>query len=154
MCTLQSRDVQEDSLHVVTGMLKHFHLYIYVFQDPDATLSFVTLYGAMRFDVLPDVLLEPFFVSTLVDDYVMVKRVIIKFLVSLYHRVTLVCLVELDLLNFDVILGMDLLNSCYAFIDCRNCLVNFYFRMILYKNGRGGIQCLRVSLSLVLKLQR
>ena len=39
------------------------------------------------------------------------KRVYIKSLVSLSHKVTLVDLVELDILDFDVILTMDWLHS-------------------------------------------
>ena len=61
----------------------------------------------MRFDVLPNELLEPFYVSTLVGDFVVGKRVYRKCLVSLAHRVTLVDLVELDMFDFDAILGMD-----------------------------------------------
>ncbi|WMV41565.1 hypothetical protein MTR67_034950 [Solanum verrucosum] len=55
---------------------------------------------AMRFDVLPEVLLEPLSFSTPV---------------------------ELDMIDFDVILGMDWLHSCYASIDCRTRVVKFQF---------------------------
>ncbi|KAH0658133.1 hypothetical protein KY289_026881 [Solanum tuberosum] len=70
-----------------------------------ATLSFVTPYVAMRFYVLPDVLLEPFYVSTLVFYSIVAKRVYRKCHVSLSDRVTLVDLVELDMLDS----GIDLL---------------------------------------------
>ena len=36
-------------------------------------------------------------------------------------------LVELPIHNFDVILGMDWLHSCYAFMDCRSRVVRFCF---------------------------
>ncbi|WMV18631.1 hypothetical protein MTR67_012016 [Solanum verrucosum] len=39
--------------------------------------------------------------------------------ISLPHRVTGVDLVKLDMLHFDVILGMDWLHACFASIDCR-----------------------------------
>uniref|UniRef100_M1DTS1 Gag-pol polyprotein n=1 Tax=Solanum tuberosum TaxID=4113 RepID=M1DTS1_SOLTU len=41
---------------------------------PKATLSFVTLYIAMNFDVSPETLSEPFSVSTLVDDPVIARQ--------------------------------------------------------------------------------
>lgn len=34
-------------------------------------------------------------------------------------------LVELDMVDFDVILGMDCLHACYASIDCRTRVVRF-----------------------------
>ena len=43
------------------------------------------------------------------------------------NRVTLVDLIELDMLDFNVILGMDWLRSCYASIDCRTRVVKFQF---------------------------
>ncbi|KAH0765186.1 hypothetical protein KY285_001057 [Solanum tuberosum] len=43
---------------VVTGMLKFFKLDVYDLLDPGTTLFFVTPYLAMRFDVLPDVLVR------------------------------------------------------------------------------------------------
>jgi len=45
---------------VVKDMLKVFHLYVYSLLDPGATLSFVIPYVAMRFNILPDVLLDIF----------------------------------------------------------------------------------------------
>ncbi|WMV58483.1 hypothetical protein MTR67_051868 [Solanum verrucosum] len=72
---LQTLGEQEGSPGVVTGVLKVFQLDVYVLLDPSATLYFVTPYVAMRFDVLPDVLLEPFSISTFVGDYIVAKRV-------------------------------------------------------------------------------
>ncbi|KAH0689089.1 hypothetical protein KY289_016447 [Solanum tuberosum] len=124
---LQTRGDQESSLDVVTGMLKVFQLDVYALLDPDATLFFVTPYVAMKFYVLPDILLKPFSVSTPVSDSVVAKRVYRKCPVSLSHRVTLVELVELYILDFDIILGMDWLHACYATIDCRTRVVRFQF---------------------------
>uniref|UniRef100_M1DF09 Retrotransposon gag protein n=1 Tax=Solanum tuberosum TaxID=4113 RepID=M1DF09_SOLTU len=68
---LQTRGEQESSPDVVTGMFKVFQLDVYDLLDPGATLSFMTLYMAMRFDVL----LDPFPVSTPIGDSVMAQRV-------------------------------------------------------------------------------
>ena len=37
----------------------------------------------------------------------------------------MVDLIELDMVDFDVILGMDWLHSCYELIDCRTRVVKF-----------------------------
>ncbi|WMV32498.1 hypothetical protein MTR67_025883 [Solanum verrucosum] len=57
---------QEDSPDVVTGMIQVFEFTVYALLDPGASLSFVTLYVAMNFDVIPEQLSEPFSVSTYV----------------------------------------------------------------------------------------
>lgn len=38
-------------------------------------------------------------------------------------------LVELDIVEFEVILGMDMLDSCFGSIDCRTRVVKFQFPM-------------------------
>ncbi|WMV46775.1 hypothetical protein MTR67_040160 [Solanum verrucosum] len=92
---------------VVTGMLKVFHLDVYALFDPGSTLSFMMPYLSMRFDFSLDVLLDPFYVSTLIGESIVSTRVYRNRLVSFSHRVTCVDVVELDMLDFDVILGMD-----------------------------------------------
>jgi len=124
---LQSRGDQESSPDVVTGMLQVFSFDVYALLDPGATLSFVTPFVVMKFEILPDVLEEPFWVSTLLGDSVVAKRVYWSCPISLSHKVTLIDLVELDMLDFDVILGMDWLHACYASIDCRTRVVKFQF---------------------------
>ena len=58
------------------------------------------------FYMLPDILVEPFSVTTLVGDSVVAKRVYRSYLISLTNRDTLVDLVERDMFDFDFILGM------------------------------------------------
>ena len=45
-------------------MLKVFSIDVYTLHDPDATLSFVTSLVARKFEIFPDILHEPFLVST------------------------------------------------------------------------------------------
>ncbi|XP_049394710.1 uncharacterized protein LOC125858999 [Solanum stenotomum] len=72
---LQSQGDQESSLDVVNGMLQVFSIDVYALLDPGATLSFVTSFVAMKFEILPNVLEEPFSVSTRVRDSVVANRV-------------------------------------------------------------------------------
>ena len=108
-------------------MLQVFSINIYALLDPGVTFSFVTPLEATKFDVLPDVLVEPFSVSTLVGDSVVAKRVYKSYPILLSNRITLVDLVELDMLYFDVILGTNWLHACFASIDCRTKVVRFHF---------------------------
>uniref|UniRef100_M1D3Z3 Gag-pol polyprotein n=1 Tax=Solanum tuberosum TaxID=4113 RepID=M1D3Z3_SOLTU len=72
---LQAHQDQEDSPDVVTGTLRIIDLDVYAVLDPGATLSFVTPYIAVKFDVSPETLSEPFSVSTSVGDPVIARRV-------------------------------------------------------------------------------
>ena len=124
---LLSRGEQETSPDLVTGMLKIFSIDVYALLDPGATLSFVTPLVTRKFDILPDILNEPLMVSTPVGESVVAKRVYRNCPIMLPNRVSYVELVELDMLDFDVILGMNWLHACYASIRCRTRVIRFQF---------------------------
>ncbi|XP_069150083.1 uncharacterized protein [Solanum lycopersicum] len=124
---LRSRGEQESSPDVVTGMLQVFSIDVYALLDPSATLSFVTPLIARKFDILPDILNEPFMVTTPVDESVVAKRVYKNCPIILPNRVTHVELVELDMVDFHVILGMDWLRDCFTSIDYKTRIVKFNF---------------------------
>ena len=69
-------------------MLQVFSLNVYDLLDPGATLSFDTPLVARKFDILPDILNEPFMVTTLVGKLVVAKRVYRSCPIMLLNRVT------------------------------------------------------------------
>ena len=75
-------------------------------------MSFVTPLVAEKFDIFPDILHEPFIVSTLVDESIVAKRVSRNCPIMLPNRVSYVDPLEIDMLDFDVVLGMDWLHAC------------------------------------------
>ena len=64
----------------------------------------------MKFDVLPDVLVELFMVSNSVSDSNVGKRIYRSCPILFLNRGTIINLVELDMLYFDDILGIDWLH--------------------------------------------
>ena len=54
-------------------MLQVFSINVYSLLDPNYTFSFVTPLVAMKLDVIPNVLEEPFSVSTPVGDSLLLK---------------------------------------------------------------------------------
>ena len=62
---LHSRGDQENSPNVITGILKVLFIDVYALLDPGYTLSFVTPLVSNKFEILSDILHEPFIVSNL-----------------------------------------------------------------------------------------
>lgn len=122
---LGNRQDLEASPDVVIGMLQVFSHDVYVLLDPGATLSFVSPYIALKFGINPEQILEPFSISTHVSEFIVARKLYRDYIVIIFHRDTIVGLVELDMVNFDVILGMDWLYLCYAMVDCRTRVVTF-----------------------------
>lgn len=80
---------------------------------------------SMCFNVFPDICIEPISVNTTLCESVGSKRVY-PILWS-NNRVTLVNLVERDMLDFDVIWVIVLLHACFTSIGCCTMVVNFNF---------------------------
>ena len=68
-----------------------------------------------------------FIVSTSVGESVVSKRVYRNFPIMFPNRVSYVELVAVYILDFDIILGMDLLHGYFASIDCKTRVVKFNF---------------------------
>lgn len=58
----------------------------YAFLDQGASLSFVTQYIAMNFDIFPKELLEPFNVSTPIGEYILVDTVFCDCTISINYK--------------------------------------------------------------------
>ncbi|XP_070045684.1 uncharacterized protein [Nicotiana tomentosiformis] len=124
---MSSRQNVEASLDVVTGILTVQTHDVYALIGPSSTLSYVTPYVAMKFGIELEQLHEPFFVSTLVGESIVAARVYISCVVTMRGRDTVADLIELGMVDFDVIMGMDWLYSCFAKLDCRTRTVRFEF---------------------------
>ncbi|XP_070045040.1 uncharacterized protein [Nicotiana tomentosiformis] len=91
-----------------------------------STLSYVTLLVASKFGIEPE-LIEPFEMSTPIGDPVIARWVYKDRIVIVHSHSIVAYLIELDMVEFDVIMGMDWLASCYANVDCKSKMVLFQF---------------------------
>ena len=123
---LASRQDQEASPNVVTGTLLVFSRSVYALIDPGSTLSYISPLVASKIGIVSEPI-EPFEVATPVGDFIVARQIYRDCSVTIYDRSTKADLIELDMLEFDVIMGMDWLSSCYANVDCQKKVVRFQF---------------------------
>ena len=110
---------------VVQGTIQISFVDALVLFDAGATHSFVSTCFAAKLGGTPTSLREPLSVSTPLSDCVVVDVVYPSCSVVIHGRDLRADLVVLDVLSFDVILGMDWLARHYASIDCRGKSVEF-----------------------------
>ncbi|XP_070002054.1 uncharacterized protein [Nicotiana sylvestris] len=124
---LTGRHDLEASLDVVTGILTiHSHA-IYALINPGYKFSYITPFIAGKLDMRFELLLQSVEISTPVGDSIVANHVYRGCTVLINDCPTSVDLVELVMLDFDVIMGMDWLEACYVNIDCRAKVVRFHF---------------------------
>ena len=86
--------------------------------DPGSTFSYVSSSFATGFDLYCYLLDMPIRVSTPVGEFVIVEKVYRSCLITLVGSNTHVDLVILEMVDFDVILGMTWLSQNFAILDC------------------------------------
>ncbi|XP_070025706.1 uncharacterized protein [Nicotiana sylvestris] len=123
---LARRQDHESSPDVVTGILSISSYDVYALIDPGFTLSYITPLVAGKFGIKLE-LVKPFEVSTPVGDSMIAKQIYRGCIIVVHGRPTVADLIKLDMVEFDVIMGMDWLASCHANVDCRLKIVQFQF---------------------------
>lgn len=101
--TQSSHQDSEASPDIVIGMLKIFSHDAYLLFDPSSTISYMARY----FGLGPKNILDLFSISTLVDKSIIARSVYRGYVVLIIYHATVVDLMELDMVDFEVILGMD-----------------------------------------------
>ena len=118
MFTLTPQDTQASNA-VVAGILPVCYLDARILFDPGASHSFFSPIFASRMEWQPSKLLIPLSVVTPLSDELETDIVFPSYLVLVEGRELLADLVLLDVIDFDVIMGMDWLAKHYTTIDCR-----------------------------------
>ena len=105
--SLTGRQDSESSPDVVTGTLIVCSHCVNALIDPGSTLSYVTPFIAGKLCIVAESLDRPFIVSTPVGESIVARGVYRGCTVEIIDRQTFVDLVELEMVDFDVIMGMD-----------------------------------------------
>ncbi|KAF3629492.1 putative ribonuclease H protein-like [Capsicum annuum] len=107
------RQEQEDSPDIVTSMLRIFYFDVYVLMDLGSSFSYVTPLVAINFEMDPELISEPILVSTPIGESFIAKRVYKKYPITVFHLVMYADLIELDMIDFDIILARKLISKVY-----------------------------------------
>ncbi|XP_070013788.1 uncharacterized protein [Nicotiana sylvestris] len=148
------RQSVEASAEVITGILLVCSHNAYAIMDPGSTFSYVTTYFAINLGLEPEQLSEPFLVSTPVGESVKVTRVYRGCIVSVQGRNTKADIIELEMVDFYVIMGIDWLSSCSAMLDCHAKIIRFQFPNEEVLEWKGSSASLVGKFISYLKVQR
>ncbi|KAL3749910.1 hypothetical protein ACJRO7_010955 [Eucalyptus globulus] len=103
---------------VVAGNISIASHCAYALFDPGATHSFISTEFAKKLDVLPDPLECELCVDTPTGDFLIGHHVFKRCVIQINNVEMPVDLVELNIRDFDVIIGMDWLSTYRAIVDC------------------------------------
>ncbi|XP_075092558.1 uncharacterized protein LOC142172775 [Nicotiana tabacum] len=110
---------------VVTCILSVCSFDAFALIDPRSTHSYVSSYFALRFSRQPELLNDPFLVATPVGESLLVEYVYRACQIRVEGKDTLADLIVLDMIDFDMLMAIDWLSSCYAIVDCHAKIIKF-----------------------------
>ena len=113
------------STTAVIGTLLVDKLKAGVLFDSSATYSFISSYFAKTLARDKVIMKSPLAIGIPAGKTIEVKYVFSACVIEIDSKVYPADLIELDVLDFDVVLGMDWLSENYASIDCRDKCVRF-----------------------------
>lgn len=117
----------EGSSYIVIGKLSIFSHNINVLIYLSSMLSHVTPLIVGKFKRALETQVNPFEVSTSIRDSIIAQGVYHNCIVTIYDFDTLVVLIELDMIDFNVIMDMNWFATCYCIIDYQTKKIHFHF---------------------------
>ncbi|XP_073130858.1 uncharacterized protein [Henckelia pumila] len=112
----------ENANDVVAGTILINKTSAYVLFDCGATHSFISKRFAKKLGLTPEILVEPFRVATPTSKTIETHRVHRDCVMTISEHIFQAELIQLPMVEFDAILGMDWLANNHALVDC--CMKN------------------------------
>ncbi|XP_073317295.1 uncharacterized protein [Primulina huaijiensis] len=109
----------DDETEVVSGTILIQSVHAYVLFDCGATHSFMSKRFAKKLGRKPDKLTEPFRIATPTSRAIETDEIYRDCIISIGEQIFGVDLIQLIMVNFDIILGMDWLARNSAIVDCK-----------------------------------
>ncbi|XP_038972361.1 uncharacterized protein LOC120104745 [Phoenix dactylifera] len=139
---LTQQDVSA-SESVVTGTIPINTVDTSILFDSGSTHSFVSIKFSSSLYCIPEKLVEPLYVATPLQKTVIADIIFKKCIIQLGERELVADLIQLDMQDFDIILGMDWLSKYHAHIDCFRKRVVFHIpgELEFFFQGDAPKQC-------------
>ncbi|XP_047261542.1 uncharacterized protein LOC124895138, partial [Capsicum annuum] len=118
------QDIEESNV-VVIGIITINSHEVYSLIDPGSTYSYVSPSLDLFLERRIETLVVPYIIMTPMGETLSADRVYRDCVTSVQGKDTKVDLFVLPMTDFDVIIGMDWMVSCYAFVDCYPKLIHF-----------------------------
>ncbi|XP_070043222.1 uncharacterized protein [Nicotiana tomentosiformis] len=93
--------------------------------DPGSTHSYVSSYFSLRFNRQPEILNDPFLAAIPIGESLLAEYMYRAYQIRVEGRDTLADLIVLNMIDFDILMGMDWLSSFYAIANCHAKIVKF-----------------------------
>ncbi|XP_075486356.1 uncharacterized protein LOC142525961 [Primulina tabacum] len=114
-----TQEEADDANDVVAGTIFVNEMPTYVLFDSGATHSFISKRFTKKLGLTPELLVEPFRVATPTSKTVETHRVHRKCKICINEHLFQAELIQLNMVEFDIILGMDWLARNNAMVDCK-----------------------------------
>ena len=103
---------------VVTDIIPVISIHARVLFDFGSSHSFISLKFAISLNCVPEKLNEPLYVSTPFKNIIVANIIFKNCIIQIEEKELAADLIQLNMYDFDVILGMNWLSSYHAHIDC------------------------------------
>ncbi|XP_070036942.1 uncharacterized protein [Nicotiana tomentosiformis] len=124
---------------MITGIASVFNWDASILFDPGSTYLYLSSYFACYLDMPLESLVSPTHVSTLVGDTIIVDRVYRSCVVIIGGLETRVDLLLPNMVDFDIIFGMDWLSPCHAILCCHAKTVTLVMPRLPTIKWRGSL---------------
>ncbi|XP_073046072.1 uncharacterized protein [Primulina eburnea] len=114
-----TQEEADDANDVVAGTIFVNEMPAYVLFDSGATHSFISKRFTKKLRLTPELLVEPFRVATPTSKTIETHRVHRKCKICINEHLFQAELIQLNMVEFDIILGMDWLARNNAMVDCK-----------------------------------
>ncbi|XP_073056904.1 uncharacterized protein [Primulina eburnea] len=118
-----TQEEADDANNDVAGTIIINKISAYVLFDCGATHSFISKRFTKKLGLIPEILVEPFRIATPTSKTIETHKIHRNCIVYINEHTFNAELIQVNMVEFDVILGMDWLSKSHAIVDCRRKII-------------------------------
>ncbi|XP_075507470.1 uncharacterized protein LOC142544294 [Primulina tabacum] len=118
-----TQEEADEANDVVAGTIIINKISAYVLFDCGATHSFISKRFTKKLGLIPEILVEPFRIATPTSKTIETHKIHRNCIVYINKHTFNAELIQVNMVELDVILGMDWLSKSHAIVDCRRKII-------------------------------